>query len=68
MAIEFKTSLPREGGARSVGLCAHCRFSNVSRSDRGGEFWRCGRPEGEPDFPRYPPLPVNDCHGFEDSL
>jgi hypothetical protein len=28
-------------------------------------FWRCERADTEPEFPRYPTLPVLRCHGFE---
>jgi len=28
-------------------------------------FWLCGRSRTEPEFPRYPRLPVLECAGFE---
>jgi hypothetical protein len=28
-------------------------------------FWRCARADTEPEFPRYPSLPVLACRGFE---
>jgi len=48
-----------------VGLCADCRHAAVQRSARGSAFWRCLRSDGDPRFTRYPPLPVQQCHGFE---
>ena len=51
----------------NVGLCADCRFSNVQRSERGSEFWRCRRADTDERFPRYPPLPIRECTGYEAS-
>lgn len=51
----------------AVGLCSSCRFAAVQESARGGRFWRCTRAEREPGFPRYPPLPVLRCAGFQRS-
>lgn len=49
-----------------VGLCSICRFAAQQESARGSRFWRCLRAEHEPArYLRYPPLPVNDCRGFE---
>jgi hypothetical protein len=48
-----------------VGLCASCRFAARQRSARGGSFWRCRRADSDPDYRRYPPLPVRSCPGFE---
>lgn len=67
MAIDSTTGTPTAVGPGRVGLCARCRFAKVARNDRGGEFWRCGRAESEPEFPRYPALPVVECRGFEES-
>jgi hypothetical protein len=32
---------------------------------RGSTFFRCGRADTDPAFPRYPPLPVLQCAGYE---
>jgi len=32
---------------------------------RGSTFFRCGRADTDPSFPRYPPLPVLECRGYE---
>jgi hypothetical protein len=47
------------------GLCARCRFARTRDSARGSRFWRCGRSDFDAAFPRYPPLPVWRCAGFE---
>jgi hypothetical protein len=47
------------------GLCATCLFGQVIRSDRGSEFLMCLRSKTDPRFPRYPPLPVRACRGYE---
>ena len=67
MAIESDPGPPAPGLSRKVGLCVRCRFAGIAHNERGGEFWRCSRPEGAPEFPRYPSLPVVQCRGFEES-
>jgi len=32
---------------------------------RGSTFFRCGRADTDPRFPRYPPLPMLKCIGYE---
>lgn len=49
----------------TVGLCAVCVHSRVIRSRRGSAFWYCRMSETDPTFPRYPPLPVLRCSGYE---
>jgi len=58
------TREPRESGP-DPGLCGHCRHARVQRSTRGSTFWRCLRAETDPEFLRYPRLPVRVCGGFE---
>lgn len=48
-----------------VGLCFGCRHARSQENARGSRFWRCLRADREPDFLRYPPLPVLECSGFE---
>ncbi len=48
-----------------VGLCAQCRHAAAQRNARGSGFLRCLRAESDRSYPRYPPLPVEDCPGFE---
>lgn len=47
------------------GLCGSCLHARDIRTRRGSEFLLCDRSRREPDFPRYPPLPVRECRGFE---
>ena len=58
------TEGPRADPPARVGLCCNCRFARVQRSERGSEFWRCQRADGDEAFLRYPPLPVTACEGF----
>jgi len=48
-----------------AGLCATCTHATVIVSDRGGRFLRCERSQTDPSFPRYPPLPVLACRGYD---
>jgi hypothetical protein len=34
-------------------------------SDRGSVFLRCERAKTDPAYPKYPPLPVWNCAGYE---
>ena len=51
--------------AVAVGLCAACAHARVVESRRGSRFWLCARSRTDPAFPRYPPLPVLACRGFD---
>ncbi|MFO0689330.1 MAG: hypothetical protein U0900_11540 [Myxococcota bacterium] len=53
----------RPGAA--IGLCAQCRHRRELTSARGSVFHRCARAEEDERFPRYPPLPVRRCPGYE---
>jgi hypothetical protein len=48
-----------------AGLCVTCQFSRVIVSDRGSRFYFCERSKTDPRFPKYPPLPVVACLGYE---
>jgi hypothetical protein len=48
----------------TVGLCATCAHARAVVSGRGSTFWLCGLSARDPDFPRYPRLPVLRCVGF----
>jgi hypothetical protein len=55
----------REREAARAGLCASCRHSTTVVSDRGSRFYLCELAKSDPRFPRYPPLPVRTCIGYE---
>jgi hypothetical protein len=48
-----------------AGLCDSCRHQRVIRNTRGSSFSLCERSKAEPEFPRYPRLPVVKCRGYE---
>ncbi len=52
-------------GRGEVGLCAKCRHAAAQGNARASVFWRCLRAESDRSYPRYPPLPVENCRGFE---
>jgi hypothetical protein len=56
---------PRTEQERRDGLCATCRHRRDIVSDRGSRFVFCERSRTDPRFPRYPPLPVRACSGYE---
>ena len=50
--------------APPAGLCDACRHRRHVASARS-TFVRCGLADVDPEFPRYPRLPVLACAGFE---
>lgn len=48
-----------------AGLCDSCRHQRVIRNTRGSAFSLCERSRREPEFSRYPRVPVRDCRGHE---
>jgi hypothetical protein len=49
-----------------AGLCDRCVHQRLIRNTRGSEFSMCGRSKTQPEYPRYPRLPVRECPGFEE--
>ena len=47
-----------------VGLCRDCRHSRQVPAVRA-TYWMCRRSATDSSFPKYPPLPVRNCRGFE---
>lgn len=48
------------------GLCGSCRHAQVVEGARS-TFWRCGMHDEDPErFPKYPPMPVVECGGYEE--
>jgi hypothetical protein len=50
--------------ATPPGLCRACRHARLLASARS-VFLRCGLADEDPRFPRYPPLPVRACEGYD---
>lgn len=48
-----------------AGLCDTCLHQRIVRNTRGSSFSLCERSRTEPEFPRYPRLPVARCAGHE---
>jgi len=55
----------KESRSSGAGLCATCRHRKENRNDRGSVFLYCRKSEVDPRFPKYPPLPVRACDGYE---
>ncbi len=49
----------------SFGLCARCRHASAITSGRGSTFLFCLRSKVDRSYPKYPPLPVFACAGFD---
>lgn len=48
-----------------AGLCTSCAHQQLVPNTRGSVFSLCLRSRSDPDFPRYPRLPVLACRGYE---
>lgn len=48
-----------------AGLCGTCRHHRVTGNRRGSKFYMCERSRNDPCYPKYPPLPVVRCEGYE---
>ena len=46
-----------------AGLCDTCSFQRLVTSGKGSTFSLCELSKQDPDFPRYPRLPVLACAG-----
>ena len=51
-----------------AGLCLTCRWKRLATNRRGSVFFRCARAETDPQYVRYPSLPVRACPGYEDAM
>lgn len=47
-----------------IGLCATCQHCRIVKSERS-EFYLCRRSFTQPEYRKYPPLPVLRCPGYE---
>jgi hypothetical protein len=50
-----------------AGLCATCQHARRIESARGSRFLLCARSIDDPRFAKYPPLPVVQCAGHEET-
>ena len=48
-----------------AGLCTTCQHQQIVPNTRGSTFSLCRRSKTEPEYPRYPRLPVVECRGWE---
>ena len=53
------------GDIARAGLCASCRHAEVITSSRGSQFFLCRLAESNPQYRRYPVLPVLSCEGYQ---
>lgn len=50
---------------RRLGLCADCINSRLVEAKLGALFYLCELSATNPNFPKYPPLPVLNCLGYK---
>jgi hypothetical protein len=51
-----------------AGLCDSCRHQKIIRNTRGSSFSLCRRSREDDRYPKYPPLPVMRCAGFQEHV
>jgi hypothetical protein len=49
----------------NAGLCDSCKHQKLIGNTRGSTFSMCERAKAEPEYPKYPRLPVVECPGYE---
>jgi hypothetical protein len=62
-----KSQVPKltETRANHPGLCADCTHARQITSDRTSTFLQCQLSFTDPQFPKYPRLPVLACSGYK---
>jgi hypothetical protein len=48
-----------------AGLCDSCVHQRVVKNTRGSTFSLCERSKTQPEYPKYPRVPVRECSGYE---
>ncbi len=51
-----------------AGLCDMCVHQQLVRNTRGSQFSLCRRSRTQPEYPKYPRVPVLACPGYEPRL
>ena len=54
----------QEEKLREAGLCHDCRHARMIQSDRASIFLQCELSFTDPQFAKYPRLPVRTCRGY----
>jgi hypothetical protein len=49
----------------NAGLCDSCAHQRLVKNTRGSRFSLCERSKTQPEFPKYPRVPVLECRGYE---
>jgi hypothetical protein len=49
----------------NAGLCESCVNVRIIENRSGSRFYLCELSHTDPRFPKYPPLPVLQCMGYE---
>jgi hypothetical protein len=49
----------------TFGLCDSCKNQRIVVSGRGSRFSMCELGQKDPDWPKYPRVPVTECERYE---
>lgn len=49
----------------NAGLCDTCVHQRIIANTRGSRFSMCERSRTQPEYPRYPRIPVLACAGYD---
>jgi hypothetical protein len=50
--------------AEKIGLCLDCEYARQVEGKDGAVYFMCERSLTDPNFPKYPRLPVRRCSGY----
>jgi hypothetical protein len=53
-----------EEKVHGAGLCADCQHARIIKSDRDSTFLQCQLSFTDPQFAKYPRLPILSCRGY----
>lgn len=57
--------MPNQSPNVHPGLCAACKHMSRVETPRASTFVMCNLSKTDPTFPKYPRLPVLQCHGYK---
>jgi hypothetical protein len=63
--VEARLATAVTARTERFGLCDSCRHQRIVRTGRGSVFTLCELSKIDPDFPKYPRVPVTSCGGHE---
>jgi hypothetical protein len=65
LAVIYKMIAAENPTFEIAGLCSQCQHARLIESSKGSVFLLCELSKSDPQFSKYPRLPVLTCPGYE---